>query len=243
VNPLTELAAAAHEAGAVVLVDAVASVGSERLPIDELDLDAVVIGPQKAMGGPAGVAALVVGPRLWQLLERNPQAPRDSVLSLLDVRDRWLANGRRALPFYPHDLEMEALDHAITRLASEGLDAVIARHRSARDATRAGLRTLGLTLWVSDDEQAASGVTLLEPPAGVTAGALLDHVRIPAPVEAAPGPVGDRALRVVHTGTDASEPSVFAAIATLADALAQFGIEADARAALDAAHTAWIATN
>ena len=120
VNPLAELAAAAHEAGAVVLVDAVASVGSEPLPIDALDLDAVVIGPQKAMSGPAGVAALVAGPRLWQLLERNPQAPRDSILSLLDVRDRWLATGRRALPFYPHHLEMEALDQAICRLAAEG---------------------------------------------------------------------------------------------------------------------------
>ena len=50
------------------------------------------------------------------------------------------------------------------------------------------------------------------------------------------------ALRVVHTGTDASAPSVFAAIAALADALAQLGIEADAQAALDAAQAAWLAT-
>ena len=238
-NPLAELAAAAHEAGAVVLVDAVASVGAERLPIDALDLDAVVIGPQKALSGPAGVSALVAGQRLWQLLERNPQAPRDSILSLLDVRDRWLATGRRVLPFYPHHLEMEALDQAINAVAIEGLDFVIARHRLARDATRAGLRTLDVPLWVHADQQAASGVTLLRAPAGVTATALLDRVRIPAPVEAAPGPLADRALRVVHTGADASLPAVLAAIASLADALAQVGIEADTQAALDTAQSAW----
>jgi aspartate aminotransferase-like enzyme len=239
VNPLSELTVAAHEAGAVVLVDAVASVGAEPLPIDALDLDAVVIGPQKALSGPAGVAALVAGPRLWQLLERNPQAPRDSILSLLDVRDRWLSNGRRALPFYPHHLEMEALDEAISRLATEGLDRVIERHRAARDATRAGLRSLGLTLWVRDDDEAASAVTLLRPPDGVTATALFDRVRLPAPVEPAPGPLADSALRIVHTGAHASLPSVLAAIAALADALAQVGVQADAPAALDAAHAAW----
>jgi aspartate aminotransferase-like enzyme len=239
VNPLSELAAVAHEAGAVVLVDAVASVGSEALPIDELDLDAVVIGPQKAMSGPAGVSALVAGPRLWQLLERNSQAPRGSILSLLDVRDRWLATGRRVLSFYPHHHEMEALDHAIQRLAAEGFDAVIARHHAARDATRAGLRTLGLTLWVSDDAQAASGVTLLRPPAEVTAATLLERIRLPAPVELAPDLLADSALRVVHTGVDASLPSVFAALAALADALARLGIEADAQAALETARAAW----
>jgi aspartate aminotransferase-like enzyme len=239
VNPLSALAAVAHEAGAVVLVDAVASIGSEPLPIDPLDLDAVVIGPQKAMGGPAGVAALVAGSRLWPLLERNPQAPRDSILSLLDIRDRWLLTGRRVLPFYPHHLEMEALDQSIDRLADEGLDAVIARHRAARDATRAGLRSLGLTLWVDGDEQAASGVTLLRPPAGIGTAALLGRVRLPAPIELAPDPLADRALRVVHTGADASAPSVFAALAALADAIAQCGIDADAQAALKTAQAAW----
>jgi aspartate aminotransferase-like enzyme len=239
VNLLSELAAVAHEAGAVVLVDAVASVGSEPLPIDALDLDAVVIGPQKAMSGPAGVAALVAGPRLWQLLERNPLAPRDSILSLLDVRDRWLSTGRVALPFYPHHLEMEALDQAIGRLAGDGLDVVVSRHRSARDATRAGLRSLGVSLWVDADEQAASGVTLLRAPAGVTASALLNRLRIPAPVEAAPAPLADSALRVVHTGADASLPTVCAAIAAIADAIAQLGIAADAPAALEAAQVSW----
>jgi aspartate aminotransferase-like enzyme len=239
VNPLAELAAAAHEAGAVVLVDAVASVGAERLPIDALDLDAVVIGPQKALSGPAGVAALVAGPRLWQLLEGNPQAPRDSILSLLDVRDRWLAAGRRVLPFYPHHLEMAALDRAINAIVTEGLDLVIARHHLARDATRAGLRTLDVPLWVRADQQAASGVTLLRPPAGLTATALLERVRIPAPVEAAPGPLADSALRVVHTGAHASLPAVVAAIAALADALAQLGVKVDAQTALDTVHATW----
>jgi aspartate aminotransferase-like enzyme len=46
-------------------------------------------------------------------------------------------------------------------------------------------------------------------------------------------------LRVVHTGADACLPTVSAAIAALADALAQLGIDANAPAALDRVHAAW----
>src|SRR5271170_7077506 len=103
VNPLAPIAALARQAGALLLVDAVASVGAEPLLIDEWDLDLVIIGPQKALGGPSGVSAVVVSPRGWDDLAANPAAPRDSILSLLDWRDRWLLPGRGALPVTPHE--------------------------------------------------------------------------------------------------------------------------------------------
>jgi aspartate aminotransferase-like enzyme len=241
VNPLAELASAAHDAGAVILVDAVASIAAEPLAIDQLDLDAVVIGPQKAMGGPAGVAGLIAGPRLWELIARNPQAPRDSILSLSDVHDRWSDAGRQTLPFVPHHLEMQGLDEALDWLEREGLEAVIARHRRARDAIRAGLRSLGLPVWVRAPDQAAAVTTLARPASGVSARELLDRVRLPASIEAAPGQLGESALRIVHTGSRATLPDTLLAIAALADALAQLRIRADAERALETAQAAWAA--
>jgi aspartate aminotransferase-like enzyme len=91
VNPLAEIADAAHQAGAVVVVDAVASVGAEPLEIDRLDLDLTMIGTQKAMSGPNGVCALVASERGWGRIAANPVAPRHSTLSLLD----WKALDRR----------------------------------------------------------------------------------------------------------------------------------------------------
>ena len=242
VNPLTELADVSHEAGAVLLVDAVASVAAEPLEIDGLGLDAVVIGPQKAMGGPAGVCGLFAGDNVWELLKRNPAAPRDSILSLADLHDRWIGTGRTALPFVPHHLEMIALDQALGRLESEGLDAVVARHGRARDATRAGLAALGLDLWVADDGEAAAVATLARPPAGVAAAALLERVRLPGPVEAAPGSLADAAVRVTHSGAAASIDTVLLAVAAIGDALVQLRRAVDVAPALAAAQAAWAAT-
>ena len=239
VNPLAELAQVAHDAGAALIVDAVASVGAEPLPIDALGLDATVIGPQKAMAGPAGVCALVVGDRIWELMAGNPVAPRSSILSLLDVRERWTGAGRSALPFVPHHLEMLALDHALGRLEAEGLGSVVARHHRARDATRAGLAALGLDLWVADDDEAAAIATLARSPHGVTARELVGHIRVPAPVEPAPGALADAALRIMHHGPAASPEAVLVSILALGDALARVGAPAEVERALSAAQAAW----
>jgi len=54
VNPLAELASLTHQAGALLVVDAVASVGAEPLEIDAWQLDLVVVSAQKALAGPTG---------------------------------------------------------------------------------------------------------------------------------------------------------------------------------------------
>jgi aspartate aminotransferase-like enzyme len=242
VNPLAELAAAAHDAGAALIVDAVASVGAEPLPIDALGLDATVIGPQKAMGGPSGVCALVAGDRIWELVARNPMAPRDSILSLRDIREHWTSAGRRALPFVPHHLEMLALDEALGRLQAEGMQAVIARHQHARDAARAGLAALGLELWVAEDDEAAAIATLARPPRMTAARELVARLRVAAPVQAAPGALADAALRVMHHGPAASLQAVLLSILALGDALARVGAPAEVEPALSAAQSAWAPT-
>jgi aspartate aminotransferase-like enzyme len=241
VNPLAELAAVTHDAGAALVVDAVASVGAEPLELDALRLDATVIGPQKAMGGPAGVCALFTGDRIWELVGRNPVAPRNSILSLLDQRERWTGAGRQMLPFVPHSLEMLALDEALTRLQQEGIDAVVTRHRHARDAARAGLAALGLALWVADDDEAAAVATLARPPHGLAARELVARIRVAAPVEPAPGALADEALRVMHNGPAASLQAVLVSILALGDALAQGDgrLDTDVEAALAAAESAW----
>jgi aspartate aminotransferase-like enzyme len=250
VNPLASIAALARQAGALLVVDAVASVGAEPLLIDEWGLDLVVIGPQKALGGPSGVSAAVVSPRGWDALAANPAAPRDSILSLLDWRDRWLRPGRLTMPGTPHHLETRALAAALDRLADGGLAAAVRRHRRARDATRAGLRALGLSPYVAADDEAASVATVaVLPPAAIAqggAGQLLS-----AAVEgrgadedwliAGPafGSLADRAIRLNHTGPGAALAPVLGTLAHLGYALQEAGQDADVSAALAAAAARW----
>ena len=62
--------------------DAVASVGGHALDVDALGADLVVIGPQKALGGQAGVSAVSVSSAAWDRVAPLGAAP--SVLSLAD---------------------------------------------------------------------------------------------------------------------------------------------------------------
>jgi aspartate aminotransferase-like enzyme len=241
-SPVAAIAEAAHAAGALVLVDAVASIGAEPLEIDGWDLDLTALSAQKALGGPSGVCAVAISDRAWQAIEANPAAPRDSALSLLDWREHWIRAGRRAIPQIPHHLETRALAAALVRVEQEGLDAVVRRHQRSRDAARAGLRAAGLEPWVADDDGAAAIATLLASPDGLEPARLLAAARaaVPdAPLELAPGSLADEALRIAHTGWDARLAAVMAAVAGLVLGLRAHGVTADAGAALAAAVSGW----
>jgi aspartate aminotransferase-like enzyme len=245
VNPLAEIAALAHASGAIVVVDAVASVGAEPLRIDDWNLDLVAIGPQKGLSGPNGVCALIAGPAGWEAIERNPRAPRESILSLLDVKREWIDAGRRRLPFYASDFEMRALGDALAVREQEGIAACVERHRRARDAVRAGIRALGLQPWIAADEQAAAVATLVAPPHAISPKRLLDASAAALPgarpglLALAPGPLADTALRINHTGDGAATAPVLEALGALSLGLRELELAPDAGAALEAALAAF----
>jgi aspartate aminotransferase-like enzyme len=243
-NDLAPIAALARQAGALVVVDAVASVGAERLAIDEWGLDLVVLGAHKALAGPSGATGVVVSERAWESLAAGTSPLRNSSLSLLDWHERWVGGGRSVLPLIPNHLETRALGEAIDRIAAEGgLDAVVARHQAAAAATRAGLAPLGLSPWVSHDDEAAGVATLVRAP-GEQSAALLAAIpsRPPGfvpPIVAAPGSLSSRALRIDHTGRRAALAEVLAALTALAVGMRVLGGRPDLGASLSAAEDGW----
>lgn len=243
-NPVAEIAAVVREHGALLMLDAVASIAAEPLLTDEWGVDLCVIGGQKAMAGPAGVSVASVSARAWERIAANEQAPRRSYLSLLDWKERWIDGGRAALPHAPAQLEMLALEQAADRIAADGLDSVIARHRAASAATRAGVRALGaLAPYVVRDEDAAPAATTLRAPESVdardiVAAALAADASVP--VQAAAGTLAKEMIRVNHYGLDADREVVLGSLAALAEGLRALGVSlADEDGALAAAGKAW----
>ena len=231
-NPVHEIAGLVRSAGALMVVDAVASVGAQPVAPDDWDSDIVVIGPQKALAGPAGVSAVSISARAWAAIEANPYAPRESMLSLLDPKHGWVDAGRSTLLGTPASLETLAFGQALRRVESEGTASVIARHRASAAATRAGARVLGLLPWIANDRSAATVVTTLTPPPGTSVADVVARARhhgsrllVPAP-----GELADRVLRIGHTGRHAALATVVDELTALAAALN--------RDAADAVHTA-----
>jgi aspartate aminotransferase-like enzyme len=222
-NPLPEIVRLAKAHGALVVVDAVASVGGHQLHVDELGIDIAVVGPQKALGGPAGVSAITVSSRAWEFVG-TPAGPKLSVLSLLDLKEQWLDRGRGALPGMPSALEFWALEAALDRIEEEGIEFVIARHAKAASASRAGLRALGIEPWIKDDAFASALVTSAPVPDDVQIEDLLAiTASLGVAVSRGLGDAGDRFVRLNHTGTNTSFTAVLANVMAYGTALSRLG--------------------
>jgi len=163
------LTAAAKEAGALVVVDAVSSLGAVPCETDAWGLDVVVSGSQKALMCPPGLgvaavseaalAATGTSPRFYFDWERTRKAQRK-----LDA------------PFTPPVSLVAGLDVALGLLLEEGLEASFERHVRLGRAARAGVKALGLELF-SPDEDRSAVVTAVRAPAGVDSGDVVQGVR------------------------------------------------------------------
>ena len=80
------MAAIAHEHGALVLVDAVTSLGAMPLDVAGWQLDVVYSCSQKGLGAPSGVAPIVFAPRA---LERRVSC-RSFAFDLTLLEDYWV---------------------------------------------------------------------------------------------------------------------------------------------------------
>ncbi|WP_189314157.1 pyridoxal-phosphate-dependent aminotransferase family protein [Streptomyces brasiliensis] len=242
-NPVAEIGEVVREHGALFYLDAVASVGAEPVLPDAWGVDLCVIGAQKAMGGPAGVSAVSVSERAWTRMAANPRAPRRSYLSLLDWKERWTDAGRKALLHAPAQLEMLALEACLERIESVGLDGVMARHRRAALATRAGAVALGggLEPYVYETSDAAPVATTLRVPAGVVASELVARALRndgALPLAAGGGALAKEMIRVNHYGVDATAEAVRRSVTAIGSALAEKGLDVDVDAAVRAIESA-----
>jgi aspartate aminotransferase-like enzyme len=231
VNPLTEVAALAKARGALLIVDAVASCGGHSLDPDGLGIDVCVFGPQKALGGPAGVSMLAVSEAAWTAMGAAPRRSPSS-LSLLDVKHNWLDRGRGVLPGMPSALEFWALAAALDEVEAEGLSRRIVRHALAASASRAGLRAMGLPPWVERDADASHLATAAPVPAGIGVDVLVAAAaKLGTSLTPGFGDVRDRLVRLDHAASRACFASVLAGVVGYGAALGALGHPADIGAA------------
>jgi aspartate aminotransferase-like enzyme len=165
------LAAVAAESGALVVVDAVSSLGAVPLETDAWGLDVVVSGSQKALMCPPGLAFASVAPAALALAERA-SSPR----YVLDWERTRAAQEKLDAPFTPAVSLVRALEVALGLLLGEGLEAAFDRHAGLGRACRSGAKAMGLELFSPDDDRTAV-VTAIRAPDGVDATEIVSALR------------------------------------------------------------------
>ncbi len=165
------LAGVAKEAGALVVVDAVSSLGAVPLEPDLWGIDSVVSGSQKALMTPPGLGFASASADAWEKQGRAT-SPR-FYFDWAKTRD-----GQRKLdtPTTIAVTLVVGLNIALGMLLEEGLGAVHDRHVALGRACREGVKAMGLELFSPDDDRSAV-VTAVRAPDGVDADEVVLSLR------------------------------------------------------------------
>ena len=228
------LAAAAKEAGALVVVDAVSSLGAVPLETDAWDLDVVVSGSQKALMCPPGLAFVSVSPGALDAASRATASRY-----VLDWERTRKAQAKLDAPFTPAVSIVRALDVALGLLLDEGLEAAFDRHARLGRACREGAKAMGLELFSPDEERSAV-VTAIRAPDGVDATEIVSTLndRFGITIANGQGELKGKIFRIGHIGWfDVFD--ITTALAAVELALADAGADIERGVAVTRALEAW----
>jgi alanine-glyoxylate transaminase/serine-glyoxylate transaminase/serine-pyruvate transaminase len=164
VTGLDEFRKVADELDALLIVDAVASLGGVPLDVDRQRLDVCFSGSQKAISAPPGMAPITVSPRVEEMLRGRKTPVQSWYFDLTMVMEFWGKD--RAYHHTPPVSLIFALREALRILCDEGLENGWNRHRQNQLALIAGVEALGLDLFVPNADDRLPTVTSVCIPEG-----------------------------------------------------------------------------
>jgi aspartate aminotransferase-like enzyme len=196
VADIQALAAEAKEAGALVVVDAVSSLGAVPVETDAWEIDVLVSGSQKALMCPPGLAFCAVSPAALEAAARAT-SPR----YVLDWERTRKGQAKLDAPFTPAVSLVRALDVALGLLLEEGLEQAFERHVRLGRACREGAKAMGLELFSPDDDRSAV-VTAIRTPEGIDSSEIVSTLRDRFGITIATGQseLKERLFRIGHIG-------------------------------------------
>ena len=205
---------------ALIIVDAVTSLGAVSIPVDELGLDVVASGSQKGYMIPPGLAFVAVGAKAWTAYE-TAKLPR----YYLDLGKYRKDAAKNTTPFTPPVNLFFALQATLRIMQTEGLENIFARHDRLKGVTRAAIKALGLPL-LGPDTVASPAVTAVAPPPEVEAEKVRAIMKKRFDIALAGGQdhLKGKIFRIGHLGF-VCERDILSAIAALEVTLIDLGYE------------------
>jgi alanine-glyoxylate transaminase/serine-glyoxylate transaminase/serine-pyruvate transaminase len=232
---LTEIA---HRHGALVIVDAVTSLGCIPLKVDEWGIDAIYSGSQKGLSCTPGLSPVSFGERAVAKLKARGVPVQSWFMDLNLVLGYW-SDAKRT---YHHTAPINALyglHESLVMLAEEGLEASWARHRRNHLALLAGLQALGLGLLVEEKSRLPQ-LNAVVVPEGVSEPQVRTDMLDKHGIEIGAG-LGDLAgkiFRIGLMGTSSTPQNVKACLAALESVLAAQGRKVEKGVSVKAAEQA-----
>ena len=215
--------------GALIIADAVTSLGATSVPMDAWGLDVIASGSQKGFMLPPGLGFVAVSPKAWDAYS-TAKLPR----FYLDLGKYRKEAAKNSHPFTPPVNMFFGLQVALKMMQAEGLDNIFARHRRHMHATRAAMKALNLPLFTSD--QASSPAITAVAPVNVEAEQIRAIIRKKFDIVMAGGQdhLSGKIFRIGHLGF-VSDRDILTAIGALEAALQELNYDVTAGAGVAAA--------
>lgn len=230
VSRLEDYRKVADELGALLVVDAVASLAGVPLDVDGQRIDICFSGSQKAISAPPGMAPITVSKRAEEVMYARKEPVRSWYFDLTTAMNYW---GKDRLYHHTPPITLiYAMREALRAVLEEGLEARWERHRQSQQALIAGLEAMGLEMFVSNPADRLVTVTAVNIPAGIEDGKvrnqLLDEFNIE--IAGGLGPVKGKIWRVGLMGYSCQKPNVLTFLAALEKTLLDQGFRLPAGA-------------
>ena len=230
---LSEISRIAHDAGALLVVDAVTSLGGVELQVDEWGIDVCYSCTQKCVGAPPGLAPLTLSPRAVDVMQSRTSKVQSFYLDLSELTSYW---DRRA---YHHTAPISmiyALREALRIIGEEGIESRWERHSRNAGALHAGLEAMGLTI-VADEAVRLPSITAIRSPEGIDEAAVRRYLlgQYDIEVSGGLGALAGKAWRIGLMGQNSTASNVLTFLGAFEDALSQQGYELQAGAGVAAA--------
>ena len=215
-QPLDDIAKLVHESGALLLVDAVTSLGGAPVRVDELGIDACYSGTQKCLGCPPGLSPVTFNERAVEVIRNRKSKVHSWYLDLSMIEKYW---GSERIYHHTAPISMNyALHEALRIVLEEGLQSAWQRHRRVHETFIREMRRLEIEPAVAEAVRAPM-INAIKIPTGVDDAKVRQRLYDDFDIEigAGLGPLKGKIWRVGLMGHGSSEENV----AILAKALKQ----------------------
>ncbi|HWQ66038.1 MAG TPA: alanine--glyoxylate aminotransferase family protein [Methanospirillum sp.] len=219
-NPAAEVGKICQKHDALFIMDGVTSIGGDTVNADEWGVDVAIVGSQKCLAAPAGLAAISVSAKAWDRAVKNPPFYLD-----LPAYQKNAAKNPMETPYTPAVPVFLALREACLIIEEEGIGKRIARHHLMADAVRSAVAAWGIDMFPVLDgvHQYSNTVTAAKIPQGSSDKEFRGHVKkFGIQIAGGQDHLKDVIFRIGHMGT-VSAPELLATLAATEYAILKSG--------------------
>ncbi len=147
-QPIEEIARVVHQNNALLLVDAVTSLGGIPVGVDKTGLDLCYSGSQKCLGCPPGLGPLTISPQIEEIIRKRRKPVTSWYLDLSLIQKYW--GPERIYHHTPPASLLYGLYEGLKLVKEEGLETRWQRHKNNALLLWQGLSDLGLECLVPE---------------------------------------------------------------------------------------------